>query len=131
MKKTSIRCQIIDVICSDGSRQGVLVVTPDLGDPPDLYCCAACGAVFAVDPEREHYVGIRFEDLRAGLHCPECGTSMAGTLPYPENFVCRSTGKLETYRRGTRDIPHDSDCVAVEVWDPLGRDEGQATGRSG
>ena len=120
MKKTTIRCQFTDVSCSDGSRQRVLIVTPDFGDPPDLYCCAVCGAVFAVDPEREHYVGIRFEDLRAGLYCPECGTSMAGTLPYPENFVCQSTGKLETYRRETGEIPDDGATAVVEVWDPLG-----------
>ena len=120
MKKSKIRCQIVDTVCSDGSRQGVFVVYPDLGDPPDLYCCVFCGAVFAVDPEREHYLRIRFEALRASLSCPECGESMAGALPYPENFICRSTGKLECHHRQNQEIPSDDATAVVEVWDPLG-----------
>ncbi len=97
----------------------VLFTIPDFGDVPQLFTCARCGALFAVDPDQEFYTQRSFAGEKQKLQCPECSTSLGAALPYPANFHCESTGQLDRYERTERTIPSDKDSVVVEIWNPL------------
>lgn len=92
---------------------------PDFGDAPQLFTCAKCGALFAVDPEQEFYMKRSFVGEKQKLQCPECRATLGEALPYPANFVCKSTGQLDHYEQTTRDIPADEESTVAEFWNPL------------
>lgn len=119
MKKISVRCWKAAAQCADGSQQTVLFTVADFGDAPNLFMCAKCAAMFAVNPEEEFYTKRQFSEMKQKLSCPECNASLADVLPYPENFRCESTGQLDHYERPTRTIPPDNESVVVEFWNPL------------
>ena len=120
MKKLKVRCWKAAAQCADGTSQTVLFTVPDFGDPPKLFTCAKCGALFAVHPDQEFYKRRQFNVDKRSLFCPECNSSLCDALPYPENFRCESTGRIDRYERTTREIPPDDESVVVELWDPLG-----------
>jgi rubredoxin len=118
MKKVKIRCWKAVARCSDDTLVTVYFTVSDFGDAPKLFVCSNCGAIFAVDPDKESYSKRKFSDEKEKLKCPECGDSLANVLPSPENFRCPS-GEMGRYQRRDRTIPPDDEAVVVEFWDPL------------
>jgi uncharacterized C2H2 Zn-finger protein len=88
MERIKTRCWEVQATCACGDNVIVYLTVPDYGDAFHLFTCLRCGAVFAVDPEREAYSDLPFGDLKRRLNCPGCGTLMTGVVPYPDNFRC-------------------------------------------
>jgi rubredoxin len=82
-----------------------------------LFTCVNCGAVLAVDADREHYSRVPFEMLKRKLSCPDCGSSLETAAQYPDTFICPD-GSVGHYMRGDNSIPPDSESVIVDLWDP-------------
>jgi hypothetical protein len=122
MEKVKVRCWETAALCSDGCQQTLLFTVADFGDAFQLFTCGKCGALFAVDPEREFYAKRKFSEEKFKLKCPERKANLGEVLPYPENFLCESTGKLDRHERMTRIIPPDNESVVVEFRNPLGLD---------
>lgn len=101
------------------SRQRVAFAVPDFGDAPKLFMCIYCGALFAVDPDEAYYTKRDFDTHKQELLCPECNSSLASALPYPDNFRCKATNTLEHYERPTRSIPPYEESFVMEFWNPL------------
>lgn len=125
MKRTSVRCWSDVTSCPCAERVEVVYTVPDFGDAIRLFTCLSCGAVLAVDPDREHYSRQPFKILRQTLNCPECGKSLADAVPYPDTFVCPACAEHGHYARSDKRIPAEGDSIVREFWDPYTTDEGR------
>jgi DNA-directed RNA polymerase subunit RPC12/RpoP len=119
MKKVQIRCWKEIAGFSGESQQVVYFTVSDFYEAHRLYVCPKCGALFAIDPEAEHYSKRNFEREKDGMTCPECGNGLGDLLPYPENYRNEATGEIEHFDRASRTIPPDSQSTILEVWNPL------------
>ena len=119
MKKIKVRCWKETVGFSGEHQQPVYFTVPDFGDAFRLYLCPHCGALFAVDPEKEHYSNRSFEKEKKEMKCPECQNGLADALPYPENYRNDLTGEIEHFERNSRTIPPDDLSIILELWNPL------------
>ena len=117
MNKITVRCWNLIEECGGGERVEIYFTIPDFGDAHRLFTCLTCGAIFAVDPDREYYSGISFDDLRATLVCPVCETTLKIAVPYPETFSCPQTREVGHHVVDTK-IPPDEDSVTRDFWDP-------------
>ena len=117
MKKLTIRGWTKVVPCGDATVR-IYYVLPDTFFDVRLFACTTCGALFAVDREREHYSGRPFDGLRGTLTCPQCGSSLRDVVEYPETFICPD-GEEGHFEPPTT-YPPDSELVNIEVWDPYG-----------
>ena len=120
MGRRGVRGWSEEACCPRGQSVSVFLSLPDYGDAIQLYTCLTCGAVFAVDPEVEHYSGPAFSLLKRDLVCPECSASLAGAVPYPEQFVCPCHGERGSYVRIAREYPAHEPEVRF-YWDPYAR----------
>lgn len=116
MTKRKVRCFTASTTCG-GDVVGLWYSLPDFGDTDHLYMCIHCGAVLAVNVDREHYSGIPYSALKKTLTCPNCGKSLTTSVPYPDTFLCPD-GTLGHFFRGDNSIPSDSEAVVVDLWDP-------------
>jgi rubredoxin len=119
MKKIKIRCWKAIAGCAGENQQPVCFTVPDFGDVPRLYVCPKCGALFAVDPEAEHYSKRNFEEEKKDMKCPECQNGLGDLLPYPESYRNELTGEIEHFERTSRTIPPDDQSIILELWNPL------------
>lgn len=119
MKKINVRCWKEIAGCVGEHQQPVYFTVPDFGDAPRLYVCPKCGALFAIDPETEHYSKRDFEKERKNMKCPECQNGLGDLLPYPENYRNEITGEIEHFERASRIIPPDDQSIILELWNPL------------
>ena len=91
---------------------------PDTFFEVDLFTCMSCGAVIAVDRERERYSGMPWEQKRAIDSCPQCADSLKASVKYPETFRCPDG--TEGHFVPPKEYPPDSELVTFEVWDVYG-----------
>ena len=119
MKKIKVRCWKAVAGCAGENQQVVYFTVPDFGDARRLYCCQKCGALFAVDPDAEHYSKRNFEEEKNGMNCPECQNSLGDLLPYPESYRNEVTSEIEHFERTSRTIPPDDQSIILEFWNPL------------
>jgi hypothetical protein len=69
MKKVFVKCWKVKVRCAHGDDQFLWITMPDFGDAFALFMCATCGALFAVDPEIDFYLGNNFDKENGRLSC--------------------------------------------------------------
>jgi rubredoxin len=119
MKKIKVRCWKDIAGCAGESQQTVYFTVPDFGDVPRLFVCPKCGALFAIDPQEEHYSERNFDQEKMGMKCPECQNGLGEVLPYPENYRNERTGEIEHFDRVSRTIPPDDQSIILDVWNPL------------
>lgn len=119
MKKIKTRCWEKIASCEGGESVAVFTTISDFYEGRRLFIHPSCGAIFAVDPDVEHYQKKDFLKLKRGLNCPECGKSLDDVLPYPENFRCPSSGKIEHFIQVPDDAPNNRTEFIMEFWDPL------------
>jgi len=116
MNKRKCRCFKAISNC-DASSIVLYFTVADFGDADQLFTCVHCGALFAIDPEREYYSGVPFSTIKGRLSCPECGNGLVDVVPYPDTFICPD-GSEGHFSRSDNSIPPDSEAVLVEFWDP-------------
>jgi rubredoxin len=119
MKKVEARCWKDEVQCANGETVEIYFTISDFYEGRRLFIHPSCGAIFAVDPEAEHYQKKEFQQLKNNLNCPECGKSLKDVLPYPDHYRCPSTGAMERYNRLPNAAPPNRDEFVIEFWDPL------------
>ena len=119
MKKVKTPCWKDVAHCEGGEKVDVFYTISDFYEGRHLFIHPGCGAIFAVDPDTEHYQKKDFQKLKQNLLCPECGKNLNDVLPYPENFRCPSTGQIERFIRVPNDVPKNRAELVVEFWDPL------------
>ena len=119
MKKVKRPCWKDTVRCESGETVEVFFPVSDFYEGDALFICPGCGAIFAVSPDEEHYSGKSFQRLKQELLCPECKNKLSDALPYPDNFRCPSTGRIERYARTPGAMPPTDASVIVEFWNPL------------
>ena len=118
MKKTGVRCWEAEAESDDGEKVRVYFTVSDFYEAAKLFTCLSCSALFAVDPDREYYSGVPFEQLRQQLVCPDCGASLNDVVEYPQTFVCPGSKEIGHYYRYDRTIPPDDESTVQEFWDP-------------
>jgi hypothetical protein len=115
MKKRTIRGWTRQIPCAQQMTR-VYFVLPDTFFDVALFTCLSCGALFGIDRDAEHYIGPAFDQLRARLDCPDCGSSLDKLADYPQTFRCPDGS--QGHFAPSRDYPPDSELVSFEVWDP-------------
>jgi len=116
--KKSIRCWALKQKCQCGEAVEVFFTVPDFGDCNKLFICLGCAAIFAIDPEREFYSKIPFDELKKKLDCPVCNTPLREAKPYPENYLCSHCKTIGSFVRMDNTIPPASESVIRECYDP-------------
>jgi rubredoxin len=119
MKKINRPCWKDTVRCKNGETMDVFFSVTDFYEGDQLFICPGCGAIFAISPDEEYYSGKDFNFLKNELFCPECNNGLKDVLPYPENYWCSSTGRIEHYARTPNALPPSDTSVIVEFWNPL------------
>ncbi len=118
MKQISIRCWKTQGQCESGEAIDTYFTVPDFGDSYNLFTCLKCSAIFAVDPNKEFYSGIPFNELKQNLQCPVCGESLDSIVPYPDTYICPQTKGRGSLMRMERTIPPDNLSIIYDFWDP-------------
>jgi DNA-directed RNA polymerase subunit RPC12/RpoP len=121
MKKIKVRCWKEITGCVGEHQQPVYFTVSDFYAAFRLYVCPKCGALFAVDPEAEHYSKRNFEEERSNMECPQCQNSLSNLLPYPDNYRNELTGEIEHFEQTSRLIPSDDQSIILEFWNPIGQ----------
>jgi rubredoxin len=118
MKKRGVRCWKAEAECDNGEKVEVYFTVSDFYQADKLFTCLSCSALFAVDPDREYYSGVPFEQLCQQLTCPVCGSPLKDLVEYPKTFSCAGGKEVGHYSRFDRSIPPDDQSVVQEFWDP-------------
>lgn len=119
MNKVKRQCWKDTIRCETGETVDIFFTISDFYEGDRLFICPDCGAIFAVSPEEEHYSGKLFQSLKDKQECPECNNSLSHVLPYPENYRCPSSGRIERYAIASGVRPPIDTSVLVEFWNPL------------
>jgi hypothetical protein len=119
MKKVQVRCWSSIGQCGKSEKR-VYFTLPDFGDAFGLYTHLSCGAVFAIDRDREYYSHNPFSDFSKHLNCPECGKNLSNVAAYPCSFVC-DDGAVSSFVLSDTQYPPESAAQVVEFWDPYSK----------
>jgi DNA-directed RNA polymerase subunit RPC12/RpoP len=117
MERMQTKVWVAQVPCSGGRMERVYYLFPDMFFDVKLYTCVACGELFLINKDDEHYMKIRFEDIKGTLNCPQCSSRLANAKEYPATFIDADGNECHYLPSNT---PHrDEDRVSIEVWNPL------------